>query len=196
MVGKASFGLESRIPDTLTSPNQLYHIYVDNYDNASELAANLLTSNRVFREALKAAGFESTFNSLLIRPVQQLPKYRLLLERLSSLTDDGHPDAKRLKMAEVKCGDVATHVNEFMHKKEAHAKVLAIQASFYPSQFFVQAGRSFVKEGDLIKHTSDGSSSRRYHFFLFSDAIAYGQQIFKGPISPTRASCAHPHTRK
>ena len=129
--------------------------------------------------------------------MQQLPKYRLLLERLSSLTDDGHPDAKRLKMAEVKCGDVATHVNEFMHKKEAHAKVLAIQASFYPSQFFVQAGRSFVKEGDLIKYMSDGSSSRRYHFFLFSDAIAYGQQIFKGSIHPrVRPAHIQNHTRK
>ena len=112
--------------------------------------------------------------------VQQLPKYRLLLERLSSLTDDRHADADRLKMAEVKCQDVATHVNEFMHEKEAHAKVLAIQASFYPSQFFAQAGRSFIREGDLLKYTSDGASSRRYHFFLFTDAIAYGQQIFKG----------------
>jgi hypothetical protein len=124
---------------------KMYHLYVDNYDKASELAADLLTSNRGFRETLKAKGYDGTINSLLIRPVQQLPKYRLLLERLSSLTDDRHADADRLKMAEVKCQDVATHVNEFMHKKEAHAKVLAIQASFYPSQFFAQAGRSFVR---------------------------------------------------
>mmetsp|Transcript_79331 Transcript_79331/g.226615 ORF Transcript_79331/g.226615 Transcript_79331/m.226615 type:complete len:179 (+) Transcript_79331:268-804(+) len=49
-----------------------------------------------------------------------------------------------------------------------------------PLSFFAQAGRSFVREGDLLKHTSDGSSTRRYHFFLFTDSIAYGQQIFKG----------------
>ena len=52
----------------------------------------------------------------------------------------------------------------------------------YPTCLTLHYYRPIVtcREGDLLKHTSDGSSTRRYHFFLFTDSIAYGQQIFKG----------------
>ena len=69
---------------------------------------------------------------------------------------------------------------EFMAMKEARHKVYTVQNSFYPSQFFVQAGRYFVREGDLVKHSNTKDTKWKYHFFLFSDSIAYGQQIFNG----------------
>ena len=59
----------------------MYHLYVDNYDGASELAADLLTSNRGFRDTLKSKGYDGTFNSLLIRPVRERAKHVRVGER-------------------------------------------------------------------------------------------------------------------
>ena len=37
--------------------------------------------------------------SLLIQPVQRVPRYRMLLEELRSVTDEGHPDEEPLREA-------------------------------------------------------------------------------------------------
>ena len=70
-----------------------YHPYIDNYDKASQVVSKLMKGNQSsaflarLGRALPAFGgsFDpsvSAFLSLLIRPVQAVPRYRLLLERL------------------------------------------------------------------------------------------------------------------
>jgi hypothetical protein len=69
-----------------------YHPYIDNYDRATSVIDRLMGGNKkgAFLDRLrkvlddKEAGV-STFLSLLIRPVQAVPRYRLLVERLKNL---------------------------------------------------------------------------------------------------------------
>jgi hypothetical protein len=71
-----------------------YHPYIDNYDKASNVVAKLVQGDScsVFLarlgRALPGGGDPSVsaFLSLLIRPVQAVPRYRLLLERLAKAT--------------------------------------------------------------------------------------------------------------
>lgn len=56
--------------------------------------------------------------SFLIKPVQRILKYPLLLKELMDCTEDSHPDHKQLMEATVKMADVATAINEGKRRKE------------------------------------------------------------------------------
>ncbi|XP_054710835.1 rho guanine nucleotide exchange factor 38-like, partial [Uloborus diversus] len=56
--------------------------------------------------------------AMLIKPVQRILKYPLLLNELLKCTEDGHPDKPALLQAVNLMTDVATAVNEFKRKKD------------------------------------------------------------------------------
>lgn len=61
-------------------------------------------------------------NGFLIKPVQRVLKYPLLLKELFSKTDEAHPDYQALKAALEKMLDLATEINEAKRKKELLSK--------------------------------------------------------------------------
>lgn len=63
--------------------------------------------------------------SLLIKPVQRLLKYPLLLSTLIDETPDSHPDKPYLKKAKLEMEQVAVRVNEGRRRKEVVEEVLA-----------------------------------------------------------------------
>ena len=56
--------------------------------------------------------------SLLIKPVQRILKYPLLLEKLIETTGDGHPDYKAVHLAGKVIGQVAQDINEIKRRKD------------------------------------------------------------------------------
>lgn len=56
--------------------------------------------------------------SMLIKPVQRILKYPLLLNELVKCTEDGHPDKQSLIKAIGLMTDVATAINEFKRRKD------------------------------------------------------------------------------
>jgi hypothetical protein len=63
--------------------------------------------------------------SLLIKPVQRLLKYSLLLNAIITETPDTHPDKENLKLAREKMEDVARGVNEDRRRWEVVKEVLS-----------------------------------------------------------------------
>lgn len=71
--------------------------------------------------------------SLLIKPVQRLLKYPLLLGAIIEETPDGHPDKDNLKSARVKVEEIARNVNEGRRRAEVVKDVLASKSPRKPN---------------------------------------------------------------
>jgi len=68
--------------------------------------------------------------SFLIKPVQRICKYPLLIRELLRTTDEKHKDYKNLEAAYEKLEMVVTVVNEATRQAEAVQRMLNIQARF------------------------------------------------------------------
>jgi dynamin-binding protein len=62
--------------------------------------------------------------SLLIKPVQRLLKYPLLLSAIIEETPDSHPDKQNLKDAKLRTEAIARQVNEIRRRSEVVKEVL------------------------------------------------------------------------
>mmetsp|Transcript_10080 Transcript_10080/g.17729 ORF Transcript_10080/g.17729 Transcript_10080/m.17729 type:complete len:464 (+) Transcript_10080:82-1473(+) len=159
---------------------KMYIDYTGSFKTGSDQAGELLKNNpraKQIGEAAMAAGTQP-IGSLMIQPIQRLPRYVLLLKELRKRTPDDHADASKLEAALVDIRVVADQVNETLHQNEDTAKILAIQSSLWstrpggvPVTLFAP-GRHFIREGKLNKVRSIGTL-REVRFFLFTDIIMY-----------------------
>ena len=123
------------------------------------------------------------FQSLLIQPIQRLPRYKMLLERMvqnveKQTPDD--PDLPLLKRAFETVSGVAMHINQSLRRQVDTLKLLELQNCFFPPVIFVAPGRRLIKKGELDKIAEKNNSKQKYVFFLFNDALAYGSKLFGG----------------
>jgi hypothetical protein len=65
--------------------------------------------------------------SMLIQPVQRLPRYKLLLQELFKNTWDTHPDYADLTRALTKISGVTEYVNNKKKEAESTRKLIEIQ---------------------------------------------------------------------
>lgn len=77
-------------------------------------------------------GKQVTFESLLITPIQRIPRYQLLLKDLYMHTADDHPDLNDIGAAVKLIQGVANHINSTM-KQIQNSKRLANEGFAVPS---------------------------------------------------------------
>ncbi|CAN8004345.1 unnamed protein product [Ixodes hexagonus] len=107
---------------------EVYGHYCRNHDDVSSLWTKCMASPAAAQ--FLQAGVErmqqetNCFDlpSVLIRPVQRILKYPLLLNELNKSTEDDHPDKATLAQAMAKMSDVATSINEFKRRKDLVSK--------------------------------------------------------------------------
>eukprot|EP00466_Bigelowiella_natans_P019571 jgi/Bigna1/146608/aug1.118_g21316 len=114
--------------------------------------------------------------SLLIRPVQRVPRYRLLLEAYLKYTDEGHPDYQDLQEALISIQKTADMINKDVENQRQRAKVEEIQTKF-GLQGLVAPSRRFRLKGRLMKRNRKQGVFKEYLFFLFSDLLLYGKTV-------------------
>jgi len=114
-----------------------------------------------------------TLQSLLILPIQRLPRYRLCLTEIIKNTENNHPDLKDLKEAARLVDETTKEMNEKMKEYEARQTVSMIETRFSSSVALVKPHRKFIKEGVVIKIEKTGKE-KECTFFLFNDILCYG----------------------
>lgn len=87
--------------------------------------------------------------SLLIAPIQRVPRYKLFLEQLVKYTDPSSPDFNDLQAALKGIQAVASDVNEAIHAREKRKEVLDIQRSFVGNVEFVTPSRIFIRKQEF-----------------------------------------------
>ncbi|XP_014226266.1 dynamin-binding protein-like isoform X1 [Trichogramma pretiosum] len=108
----------------------VYGKYCNNYESALVLLQKYEENKDIMRifdkavETLKMQIICFDVNSILIKPVQRVLKYPLILNELFKCTDDHHPDKPTIQEAATAMTAVATHINEYKRKREISSKYL------------------------------------------------------------------------
>ncbi len=92
--------------------------------------------------------------SLLIMPVQRIPRYRLLLEQLLKYTPAEHEEYAVVRTALDKICDVAMFNNEAIRARENKTKTMAIMMQIEPRSridLLDDSSRMFIKDGALLR---------------------------------------------
>lgn len=157
---------------------KVYIDYVKNYEEAivalEEAKERHSGLSKFLRDQMKKVkGYErDELVSLLITPVQRIPRYNLLLRDLLKHTWATHPDHGQLAAAMEKVRATAKVVNDKASEAENQTKVYALQ-SMMTGKFEALAapGRRFVKDGELRLLDAAKKKRRRVYCMLFNDQI-------------------------
>eukprot|EP01100_Stratorugosa_tubuloviscum_P012889 TRINITY_DN625_c0_g1_i1.p1 TRINITY_DN625_c0_g1~~TRINITY_DN625_c0_g1_i1.p1 ORF type:complete len:780 (+),score=334.84 TRINITY_DN625_c0_g1_i1:1-2340(+) len=156
---------------------KLYTIYVNNYPSAIQVLEKL-KQNSNFISWLKSTEDSSSKSGLslsdyLIMPVQQVPRYVLLLQDLLKNTESNIKSYEDLEMALKSIKDIATYINDFNKKSEQINKVIKVQNSLVGDcANIVEPSRVWLKEGYLSSF-DQYNQIVRYYCFLFNDLFIY-----------------------
>lgn len=173
--------LSTRIGDVfgrMTPFLKTYSLYVQNYPQALAVVSQL--NSRVGWKEFEAATLRknrmsgSTLPSLLITPVQRVPRYMLLLRDILKHTDPQHPDFTDLNKSYEEVEKTASFINNSAKIAEKMARIaeIALRMEGCPEGLcLIQAGRKFEREGTLVLETTDGVKPRDVKVYLLSDLL-------------------------
>ncbi|XP_062238684.1 FYVE, RhoGEF and PH domain-containing protein 6-like [Platichthys flesus] len=155
---------------------KMYSTYIRQFDNNVALLDEQCRKNPAFASVVREFETSPRCASLalkhyLLKPVQRIPQYQLLLtDYLKNLPEDSE-DYKDTQAALSIVKEVANHANDIMKQGDNFQKLMQIQYSLNGHHEIVQPGRVFLKEGTLMKLSRKVMQPRM--FFLFNDALMY-----------------------
>ncbi|XP_029317402.1 LOW QUALITY PROTEIN: FYVE, RhoGEF and PH domain-containing protein 6-like [Cottoperca gobio] len=162
---------------------KMYSTYIRQFDNNVALLDEQCRKNTAFAAVVKEFEMSPRCASLalkhyLLKPVQRIPQYQLLLtDYLKNLPEDSE-DYKDTQAALSIVKEVANHANDIMKQGDNFQKLMQIQYSLNGHHEIVQPGRVFLKEGTLMKLSRKVMQPRV--FFLFNDALMYTTPVQSG----------------
>ncbi|XP_062306747.1 FERM, ARHGEF and pleckstrin domain-containing protein 2 isoform X3 [Osmerus eperlanus] len=110
-------------------------------------------------------------NTFLLKPIQRLMHYQLILQRLWGHYPPEHPDHDDCKEALEEVADIAAQLQGSLVRLENFQKLTELQRDLIGIDNLTAPGREFIREGCLYKLTKKGLQQRM--FFLFSDMLLY-----------------------
>jgi hypothetical protein len=116
---------------------------------------------------------DQDIDSLLIMPVQRMPRYAMLIRELIKYTDKDHPDYGNLDKALKNIEEVTAYLNE--KKREAVFMQQLVEATkniFGCKEELVQPARILLKELKASFSAGKGKPKEGM-LFLFNDALLY-----------------------
>ncbi|XP_056223898.1 FYVE, RhoGEF and PH domain-containing protein 6 [Seriola aureovittata] len=162
---------------------KMYSTYIRQFDNNVALLDEQCRKNPAFAAIVREFEMSPRCASLalkhyLLKPVQRIPQYQLLLtDYLKNLPEDSE-DYKDTQAALSIVKEVANHANDIMKQGDNFQKLMQIQYSLNGHHEIVQPGRVFLKEGTLMKLSRKVMQPRM--FFLFNDALMYTTPVQSG----------------
>ncbi|XP_033117116.1 dynamin-binding protein-like isoform X1 [Anneissia japonica] len=114
---------------------EVYKQYCRNHDDATALLEKYEENNEILEyinqglEVVRKSTNCWDLASFLIKPVQRILKYQLLIGELDKHTDDNHKDKENIKKAWKTMLDVAGSINEFKRRKDIVVKYRKQQAA-------------------------------------------------------------------
>ncbi|XP_045409173.1 FYVE, RhoGEF and PH domain-containing protein 6 isoform X2 [Lemur catta] len=162
---------------------KMYSTYIKEFDKNIALLDEQCKKNPGFAAVVRE--FEMSprcahlaLKHYLLKPVQRIPQYRLLLtDYLKNLREDAG-DYRDTQDALAVVIEVANHANDTMKQGDNFQKLMQIQYSLSGHHEIVQPGRVFLKEGTLMKLSRKVMQPRM--FFLFNDALLYTTPVQSG----------------
>ncbi|KAG9490402.1 hypothetical protein GDO78_005980 [Eleutherodactylus coqui] len=162
---------------------KMYSTYIREFDRNVALLDEQCKKNAAFAGVVKDFEMSPRCANLalkhyLLKPVQRIPQYRLLLtDYLQNLLQESS-DYSDTQAALSVVIEVANHANDILKHGDNFQKLMQIQYSLNGHHEIVQPGRVFLKEGTLMKLSRKVMQPRM--FFLFNDALLYTTPVQSG----------------
>jgi hypothetical protein len=140
--------------------------------------------------------------SLLITPIQRIPRYELLLGQMLKYTSKNHPQRVTLKFAKAKIEMIARKLNDAKDRIERSTKFLKAldMVTEVPSDIKLWASdRYFIKEQEFRrKSTSMYYTVKNVRLLLFNDMLVYIEKSgkFKQRIMLNSISAVRPFSKE
>jgi len=178
---------------------KMYKVYCANQQTSLNTVETLIKKHTQFKKKLDVCHTDARcrglfLQSFLIKPIQRVCKYPLLLRELIKYTPETHPDWEALQSAFSKINSVVADINEAQRQAEGLQRILDLQKMIDGIDSLVSPGRNYVKEGELTTYKSAKSKSgEKRHVFFFTDLILLtikrGEKRFEHKLSVDLDSC-------
>jgi len=155
---------------------KMYTNYITRYDRAMAVFQECCQKMPKFAALVKEYERKPSFQNLkitsyMLKPIQRIPSYRLLLidylKHLSSDSKDHEDVSNGLTIV----SEVAKCINESMKEGDKFQIMLKLQARIINNREIVKPGRYLIKEGILLKLSRKEAQERM--FFLLTDCLLY-----------------------
>ncbi|OWK51109.1 FERM, RhoGEF and pleckstrin domain-containing protein 2 [Lonchura striata] len=110
-------------------------------------------------------------NTFLLKPIQRLMHYKLILGRLCKHYTAEHRDFADCRSALKEVTEMTSQLQHSLIRLENFQKLTELQHDLIGIDNLTAPGREFIREGCLYKLTKKGLQQRM--FFLFSDMLLY-----------------------
>eukprot|EP00158_Paraphelidium_tribonemae_P002923 Partr_v1_DN25782_c0_g1_i1_m74648 putative guanine nucleotide exchange factor len=158
---------------------KLYTMYCGNHGKAVAAIQKLQKSDQKFMHFIKDIQNRDDYTGLnlesyLLKPVQRICKYPLLLREILKKTPAEHPDYKGLEMAKAKIDEIVATVNERTKQVEVMMKTLDALSRIKGGRKLHSPTTKFLHEGAaMLRFSADiDVNMHKFQLFLFNDILA------------------------
>ncbi|XP_022061774.2 rho guanine nucleotide exchange factor 17 isoform X1 [Acanthochromis polyacanthus] len=156
----------------------MYSAYIDNFLNAKDAVRIAKEAKPAFHKFLEQNMRENkekqALGDLMIKPVQRIPRYELLVKDLLKHTPEDHPDHQFLLDAQRDIKRLAEKINKgrrSAEEAEREARVIQeIEAHIEGVEHILNPQRKFLRQEIVMEAKTVGGKKDR-SLFLFSDLI-------------------------
>lgn len=156
----------------------MYSAYIDNFLNAKDAVRIAKEAKPAFHKFLEQNMRENkekqALGDLMIKPVQRIPRYELIVKDLLKHTSEDHPDHAYLLDAQRDIKRLAEKINKgrrSAEEAEREARVIQeIEAHIEGVENILNPQRKFLRQEIVMEAKSVGGKKDR-SLFLFSDLI-------------------------
>ncbi|KAM6946001.1 rho guanine nucleotide exchange factor 17 [Aplochiton taeniatus] len=156
----------------------IYSAYIDNFLNAKDAVRIAKEAKPAFHKFLEQSMRENkekqALGDLMIKPVQRIPRYELLVKDLLKHTPEDHPDHSFLLDAQRDIKRLAERINKGRRSAEEVEKetrvMQEIEAHIEGVEHILNPQRKFLRQEMVMEAKSVGGKKDR-SLFLFSDLL-------------------------
>uniref|UniRef100_W5MGW4 Rho guanine nucleotide exchange factor 17 n=1 Tax=Lepisosteus oculatus TaxID=7918 RepID=W5MGW4_LEPOC len=167
--------IESFSKDILVN---IYSAYIDNFLNAKDAVRIAKEAKPAFLKFLEQCTRENkekqALSDLMIKPVQRIPRYELLVKDLLKHTPEDHPDHPFLLDAQKNIKRLAERINKgrrSAEEAEKETRVLQeVEAHIEGVENLLNPQRKFLRQEMVVEVKTVGGKKDR-SLFLFSDLL-------------------------
>lgn len=162
---------------------KIFYPYAANYAQSEKLIESLLKTRNRFKSFIDSIEFtpalkQADIFSFLIKPVQRLTKYPILLKDLVKHTDKQHPDFQDIQTALA----LTIRLNEENHqsiKQYIKNMKLAELQELYGEELKIRIyhpERKFIAE-ETVQLAEEDNNSQLLKLYIMSDLVIYAEQL-------------------
>jgi hypothetical protein len=167
---------------------KVYAAFCHRYPSALARLLALRQANPALEQALaqreaRPENRHTSLQSLLIKPVQRICKYPLLVRALERAVADMRPAddvlVAELRIAASAVDKIAGEVNDKVSEAQSLDRVVEVQARFGPEVLLVEPHRRFVSQTEVLVLKAPSTKAQRHTLFLFNDVLVLGDNKSK-----------------